>query len=204
MIRKPKCLQRQVLDNTNDIEDLEDSLSNDYYTKEQSDTKYQTKEDTNDGHYMVFFGTHDCSNFVDIINHKYTNEELDEINEFDFDIGDPTDPENQATLKRGLQILHDMIRNYSLASFGYDANMTSASGDKRDTLYWNVESQDLYIQVQDTYTPLTQHYAIGLSILDLSGESSIERTRLTYDLTSDTLNITVYNDYPILKIQRIL
>ena len=26
MIRKPKCLQRQVLDNTNDIEDLEDKV----------------------------------------------------------------------------------------------------------------------------------------------------------------------------------
>lgn len=197
-------IQEQVQKNMDDIADLETNVSNNYYTKEESDNKYQTKEDTNDGHYIVFFGTHDCSNFVDIINHKYTNEELDEINELDFDIADPTDPEDQATLKRGLRILHDMIRNYSLDSFGYDANMNSVDGGKRNTLFWNVESQDYYIHLQDTYTPLTQHYAIGLSILDLSGETSVEETRVSYDLTSDELTITRYNKYPILKIQRIL
>lgn len=197
-------IQEQVQKNMDDIADLETSVSNNYYTKEESDAKYQTKEDTNDGHYIVFFGTHDCSNFVDIINHKYTNEELNEINELDFDISDPTDPEDQAKIKRGLQILHNMIRNYSLESFGYDANMTSAGGDKRDNLYWNVESQDYYIHLGDGYSQATEHYTISLSIMDLSVSPATEETRLSYDLTSDELTITSYHKYPILKIQRIL
>lgn len=186
-------LQEQVGKNQEDIEDIQDNT----YTKTEVDEKTS-------GIYAVFFGTHDCSNFADIIKHNYTDEELNEINELDFDISDPTDPEDQAKLKRGLQILHDMIRNYSLGSFGYDANMESADGGKRNNLFWNVESQDYYVHLQDTYTPLTQHYAIGFTIMDLSVSEPTDETRVSYDLTSDTLTVTSYHKYPILKIQRIL
>lgn len=186
-------LQEQVGKNQEDIEDLQDNT----YTKTEVDEKTS-------GIYAVFFGTHDCSNFADIIKHSYTDEELNEINELDFDISDPTDPEDQATLKRGLQILHNMIRNYSLPSFGYDANMESTSDGKRNILFWNVESQDYYIHLQDSYSQVTNHYTISLSIMDLSVSPATDETRVSYDLTSDTITITSYHKYPILKIQRIL
>lgn len=42
MIRKPKCLQRQVLDNTNAIEDLKTRIpyEDQFYTRDESDARY--------------------------------------------------------------------------------------------------------------------------------------------------------------------
>lgn len=156
------------------------------------------------GHYAVFFGTLDCTNFVGLIKHRYTAAEINEINNLDFDIADPTDPADQAQLKRGLRILHDMISSYALPSYGYNGNQQYYHGGRRYNLFWEVENQDMYIQLQDSFNGATTHYTISLTITDLSVTPTVEKTRLSYELTDDVLTVTKYDAYPILKIQSLL
>lgn len=171
-------IQEQVEKNKDDIADLGTSI-------ESLDTKVGDK-------YLVAVGIYDTTLPVGVINHNFTEAELTQLNEMDWDVI-PDSSQGYYHLEQYMKLLVKWIHDYKSPVYGYNNNLTEGN------IIWEAIVENRFIHIE--YVPGTTP-KVTLQITNIGVNPQVVETKVTYDSVRSVI-IFNYDTYPLFRFYKI-
>ena len=142
--------------------------------------------------YLVAVGINNTTLPVSVINHKFTDAELTQLNEMDWDV-DPETSQGYYHLETYMKLLMKWISDYKSPVYGYDNNTTEGN------IIWEaiVENKLIHIEYIPGDTP-----EVALNITDIGVDPTVVKTNVTYDTVRSVI-LRNYDIYPIFRFYKL-